>query len=153
MGIFRLRSSCSFLYARSTKWTKTPISCQQDLLIRKSRQTGRAAVALDLQPFTLLLPPQVFLAENLHNSSCTNRGFARFVGRIYGMLLNERCLSMSVRPCAPCTLALVGHAHPSEWLSFARSGGAGTSHKEARISFQKCHQNKSSHRSICETSI
>ena len=31
-------------------------------------------------------------------TSCTNRAFARFVGRTYGTLHNERCLKMSVRP-------------------------------------------------------
>ena len=91
-----------------------PISCQQDLLIRKSRQTGRAAVALDLQPFTLLPPPQVFLAKNLHNSSCTNRVKARFVGWTYGMLHNERCPPMSAR---------VPHAHSSWWDMPTRASG------------------------------
>ena len=53
---------------------------------------------LDLQPFTLLPPPQVFLAENLHNPSSKNRAFARFLGRTYEALHNERSLAMPVPP-------------------------------------------------------
>ena len=52
---------------------------------------------LDLQPFTLLPPPQVFLAENLHNPSSKNRAFARFLGRTYEKLNDERSVTMSVR--------------------------------------------------------
>ena len=60
-------------------------------------QTGRAAVKLDLQPFMFLPPPQVFLAENSHKTFSKNRAFARFLGRTYKALYDERCLIMSAR--------------------------------------------------------
>ena len=60
---------------------------------------------LDLQPFTLLPPPQVFLAENLHNPSSKNRAFARFLERTYEKLHDERSVTRSVR--LPWTLPLL----------------------------------------------
>ena len=46
-------------------------------------------------------PPQVFLAENLHPPSWTNRAEARFVGRIYRKLYNEQSIDISALPPSP----------------------------------------------------
>ena len=52
-----------------------------------------------------------------------NRALARFLGRTYGTLHDERNLAMSVRPCVNATAVRVAQAHLPWWDIPTRTSG------------------------------